>query len=43
MLPEERIFFIVDQLKRKNAVTVKELANLCNVTTETIRNDLKKM
>jgi DeoR/GlpR family transcriptional regulator of sugar metabolism len=43
MLHEERISLILNQLNRKNAVTVKELASLCNVTTETIRSDLKKL
>ncbi len=43
MLQEERLSLIINYLNRQHSVTVNELVALCNVTSETIRSDLKKL
>lgn len=43
MLQEERMSLIINHLSRQPTVTVNELVALCNVTSETVRSDLKKL
>ena len=42
-MQEERLSLIVNHLNQHHTVTVNELVALCNVSSETIRNDLKKL
>lgn len=43
MLQDERLSLIINHLNRQQIVSVNELVALCNVTSETIRSDLKKL